>query len=154
MAEATLRVGIGNRIAAAQDQRADLQGAEPVAGGLEAQGHGTGHMGCRETGAVPAYEQAGVPAGAGRSRTGGEHADAGGHQVGFAAAVRLGTGAAERRDRAVRVVAVVGADDQRQVAGGDGTDGGRRVAVVGREPGLAVTAGVVTLDPGVETAVC
>ena len=130
LAEADMRVGI-NRIAAAKDKRANLQGAEPVACSLEAQGDGTGHMRRRETGAVPAYEQAGVPAGAGWGRPGGEHADAGGDEVGFAAAVTAGTGAAEPRDRAVRVVAVVGADDQGQVAGGDGADGGRRVAVVG-----------------------
>ena len=38
------------------------------------------------------------------------------------------------------------------MAGGDGADRGGRVAVVRREPGLAMRARVVTLDPGVEPA--
>ena len=123
-----------------------------VARRLEAQGHGTGHVRRREAGAVPADEQAGVAAGADRSRPGGEHAYARGCEVGLAAAVPARARAAERRDRPVRVVAVIGTDDQRKVAGGDGADGGGRVAVTGREPGLAAPARVVPLDPGVESA--
>ena len=87
-----------------------------------------------------------------RRRPGREHVDARGDQVGLGAEIPAGPAAAEGRDRPGRIVAVVGADDQGKLAGGDGADGGDGVAVGRGEPCLAARACVVALNPGVEPA--
>ncbi len=49
-------------------------------------------------------------------------------------------------------MAVIGANYQRQVTGGNRAECRGRVGVAGLKPSLATPASVVTLDPGVEQA--
>ena len=84
-------IGVGrSRVAAAQEQRADLPGAESASRCLEAQGHRARHVWRREAGAAPAHQQAGVPAGTDRRGPGREHAHARGGEVGLVTDVPAG----------------------------------------------------------------
>ena len=152
MAIPAVRVGVPRRIAAVQDQGSKLSGTQPEPSRLETQRGGAGDVRGREAGAVPADQQAWIAAGAGLRGPSCEHAHAGCHQVGLAAVVAAGAGAAERGHGEVRIVAVIGPHHQRQMAGRDGADRGRHAGVVRGKTGLAAPARVVPLDPGVEPA--